>query len=76
MKNLRIINEEGVGNIKISESCQYNKINADKVVVAENVTVRLFGTVNTVIVHKGAKLFFHGLINGNVENKGGEIYIY
>jgi hypothetical protein len=76
MKNLRIINEEAVGIVKINENCQYNKINADKVVVDENVTVRLFGTVNTLIVNKGAKLFFHGLINGNVENKGGEIYIY
>lgn len=76
MRNLKVINEEAVGVIKINENCQYNKINADKVVVDANVTVRLFGTVKTVILNKGAKLFFHGLISGKVENKGGEIYIY
>lgn len=76
MQDLRIIQEEAKGIIKIDENCQYNKINADKVVLNENVTVRMFGAVNSVIINKGAKLFLHGEIRGNVENKGGEIYIY
>jgi hypothetical protein len=76
MQNLRIIQEEAVGIIKINENCQYNRVNADKVVVSENITVRIFGTVNTIILNKGAKLFLHGMLRGNVENKGGEIYIY
>lgn len=76
MQNLRVIQEEAVGTIKINESCQYNKVNADKVVVSENITVRMFGAVNTIILNKGAKLFLHGVIHGRVENKGGEIFIY
>lgn len=76
MQNLRVIQEEAVGNLKINENCQYNKVNADKVVVNENVTVRLFGTVHTVIIKRGAKLYLHGMIRGNIENKGGEVYIY
>lgn len=76
MQNLRVIQEEAVGILKINENCQYNKVNADKVVVKENVTVRLYGIVNTIILNKGAKLYLHGMIRGNVENKGGEIYVY
>jgi hypothetical protein len=76
MQNLRVIQEEAVGIIKVNEDCQYNKVNADKVVINENVTVRLYGTVNTVILKKGSKLFLHGIILGNIQNKGGEVYVY
>lgn len=76
MQNLRVIQEEAVGIIKINENCQYNKVNADTIVINENVTARLFGTVNTIILNRGAKVFFHGILRGNVENKGGEIYLY
>ncbi len=76
MQNLRIINEEAVGVIKINENSQFNKVKADKVVVDENTTARLFGSVKTLVLKKGAKLFLHGVISGKIENKGGELFIF
>jgi hypothetical protein len=76
MYNLRVIQEEAIGTIKVKEDCQYNKVKADKVVIDENVTVRLYGTMNTLILKRGAKLFLHGIVYGNIENKGGEIFVF
>lgn len=76
MRSFKIINEEAVGVIKINEDCQFNKIRAEKVVVNENITARLFGTVKTIVLKRGAKLFLHGAISGTIKNNGGEIYIF
>ncbi len=76
MGSFKIIDEEAVGVIKIKEDCQFNKIKAEKVVVGENITARLFGSAKTIVVKKGAKIFFHGEISGTVKNNGGEIYVY
>ncbi|HWY10321.1 MAG TPA: hypothetical protein VN026_03295 [Bacteroidia bacterium] len=76
MQNLRIIDEEAIGVIKIKENSQFNKIKAEKVVVDENTTARLFGSVKTLVLKKGAKLFLHGVISGKIENKGGELFIF
>ena len=76
MRDFKIIHEEAVGVIKIKEDCQFNRIRAEKVVVHENITARLFGTVKTIVLKKGAKIFFHGIISGAVKNNGGEIYVY
>ena len=76
MRSIKIITEETVGVVKIKEDCQFNKIRAEKVVVNENITARLFGTVKTIVIKKGAKLFLHGAISGSVKNHGGEIYVF
>jgi hypothetical protein len=76
MYNLKIISEEARGIIKINENCQFNKVRAEKVVVNENITARLFGSVKTIVLKKGAKLFLHGVISGTVKNNGGEIYVF
>ena len=73
---LKIIHDEIVGVVKIKEDSQFNKIRADKVIIAENTTARLFGMVKDIVLKKGAKLFLHGQISGTIENKGGEIFIY
>ncbi|MGZ3904010.1 MAG: hypothetical protein ACXVC6_09960 [Bacteroidia bacterium] len=75
-QDLRVISDETVGVVKIREDSQFNKIKAEKVIVDENVTVRLFGSVKTIVVKKGAKLFLHGVFFGNIENNGGEVYIF
>ena len=67
---LKVISDEIVGVVKIHEDCQYNHIVADKVIVDENVTVRLFGSVKDLVVKKGAKLFLHGIVHGSIKNKG------
>lgn len=76
MQDLKIIREEVVGIIKIEEDSQFNHVRAEKVVVNENITARLFGSVKTIVLKKGAKLFLHGVISGKVKNNGGEIYVF
>ena len=76
MQNLKIINEEVAGVIRVTENTQFNKIHADKIVVSENITARLFGSVKNIILKKGAKLFLHGVILGKVRNGGGEIFVF
>ena len=77
MPNYKIINTETKGEIHIKENSQYNNLKADRITVAENVSVRLFGTINEVLViRKGATVYLHGTINGKTENQGGEIFIY
>lgn len=73
---LKIIHTEVGGLVVVKENSQFNNVRADKVIVRENITARLFGMVNNIVVKKGAKLFFHGKILGNIDNKGGEIFIY
>ena len=75
--NLKIIHDEVISKVvKIKEHSQFNKIRADKVIVDENITVRLFGSVNDIVLKKGARLFIHGVILGAIKNKGGEIFIF
>jgi len=75
-QQLKIIQDEMVGIVTVKEDSQLNKIAADKVIIDENVTARLFGSVKTIILKKGAKLFFHGIISGDIKNSGGEIFIF
>lgn len=76
MYSLKVINEEVIGLVKIKENSQFNKLKAEKVVIDENITARIFGTANTIVLKKGAKLFFHGVILGGIKNNGGEIFIF
>jgi len=75
-QQLKIIHDEMVGVVKVKEDSQLNKIAAEKVIIDENVTARLFGSVKTIILKKGAKLFFHGIVYGDIKNNGGEIFIF
>lgn len=76
MGDLKLIRHDVTGHVCVKENSQYNNIKAEKVVVAENVTVRLYGSVSDVVIKKGAIVYIHGEISGNVENEGGEIHIY
>lgn len=76
MKDLKIIANETYGFVRIRENSQFNNIRAERVVLEENVTARLFGKVNDVVLNRGSKLFFHGTILGNVKNKGGELVVF
>jgi hypothetical protein len=71
------VNELTTGIIVIANNIQYNNIEAEKVVIEENVTARLFGKItNKLILKQGSTLYLHGSIHGNVENKGGVLNIY
>jgi hypothetical protein len=54
-----------------------NNLNADSVTVAEGITVRLFGAVHKkLVIGKNARVYFHGSLLGDIENKGGELHKY
>jgi len=72
---LKVIDDEIAGVVKIKEDCQYNHIEAEKVIVDAYVTARLFGRVKDIIVKKGAKVFFHGIVSGHIKNQG-EIMLF
>jgi hypothetical protein len=76
MEDFKIIPTETRGFVRISENSQFNNIRAERVIVEENVTARLYGRVNDVVIKRGARLFFHGTILGNVKNKGGELMLF
>lgn len=71
----KIIEKEVRGEVYIEEDSQYNNIRASKVVVKENVQVRLFGSIDHLVVCQGARVFLHGTLNGKAENYG-ELHVY
>ncbi|MGZ3862234.1 MAG: hypothetical protein ACXVPN_11970 [Bacteroidia bacterium] len=73
----KTIETEIKGDIHIEEHSQYNSIEAGRVIVNENVTARLFGTINdSIIIKKNATVFFHGKIKGKILNEGGKLHIH
>lgn len=76
MSDLKLISGEITGLIHIKEDSQYNSIKADMVILAENVTVRLFGDIGDIILKKGSLVFVHGAVTGSIENRGGDIHIF
>jgi hypothetical protein len=77
VEEIKIIEEETVGIVYITENTQHNRINADLVVVAEGIKARLFGSVNQLIVlKKDCRVFVHGAVHGKIENQGGRLFIY
>jgi len=76
MSDLKLIQDEVLGHVRIKENSQYNNIKAETVMVAQNITVRLYGSVGDVILKKGSRIYLHGVITGNVQNEGGEIHFY
>ena len=60
------------GNVELIADTQINSLNADKVVVFEKVSARLFGDIHKLLVlKKGSQVFLHGRILGDVKNEGG-----
>jgi len=70
MTAFKIIGTETKGEVYIKVNSQYNNINADKVIVAEHVSARLFGTINELVIKKGGQVWLHGTIKGKIENDG------
>lgn len=76
MSDLKLISGEITGLIHIKENSQFNSINADMVILSENITVRLFGNVGDIVLKKGSLVYVHGVVTGNIENRGGDIHIF
>lgn len=75
--NFKIIDTQVNGSITIAVNTQINNLNADEVIVAENVMARLFGQINkTLTLKKGSRVILHGTIYGNVNNEGGELSLF
>ncbi len=76
MGDLKLVQEEVTGLVRIKENSQFNNIKAEKVIIAENITARLYGKVNDVVLKKGSRLYLHGIISGSLQNEGGEIHVF
>lgn len=76
MSEPKLYQDPITGKIQIKENSQYNQIDAEHVIVHSNVTTRLYGNVKDITLNEGARVYIHGIIKGNIENKGGEIHYY
>ena len=73
---MEIINEVVIGNLNISKDRQYNSLSGCNVTVDENITVRIYGTIQNLYLKKGATVILHGKITGDVLNEGGTVNLY
>ncbi|MGZ3919327.1 MAG: hypothetical protein ACXVC7_03500 [Bacteroidia bacterium] len=77
MNNFKVVDAETKGEVTITIDTQYNNIKATKVIITEDVTARLYGDImEKLILKKGARLYLHGTILGEIENEGGELYLF
>ncbi len=77
MDKFKIINQKITGKVIVKENTQFNDIDAESIIVEKNIIARLYGNVQKLIIlKKGAKIFLHGILYGNVNNEGGEIHIF
>jgi hypothetical protein len=76
MHTFKVVDEEISGDVNVTADTQFNSIQAGTLVIQENVNVRLYGTVNHVILKKGARLYLHGKIFGRISNEGGELFTF
>lgn len=76
MSDFKVVSEVITGEIEVIADTQFNNIRAEKIIIMENVKVRLFGSVNEVVLHKGSTLFLHGRVDGKVKNYGGELFTF
>jgi hypothetical protein len=74
---MKIVHKLEAGEINITEDTQINAVKAKKVLIAPNVTARVFGIVTEeIILEEGSKVYLHGTLLGRVINNGGEIIIH
>ncbi|MGZ3898859.1 MAG: hypothetical protein ACXVO9_05815 [Bacteroidia bacterium] len=77
MNNFKVVDAETKGEVTITIDTQYNNIKATKVIITEDVTARLYGDImEKLILKKGARLYLHGTVHGEIENEGGELYLF
>ncbi|MGZ4097740.1 MAG: hypothetical protein ACXVNM_02600 [Bacteroidia bacterium] len=77
MNNFKVVDAETKGEVTITIDTQYNNIKATKVIITEDVTARLYGDImEKLILKKGARLYLHGTVLGEIENEGGELYLF
>jgi len=76
LNEFAIVSEEVKGDIVVLENTQFNNIEADDVIIEENVKARLFGNIKTLSLKKGSCVYMHGIIQGKIENCEGELHIF
>jgi hypothetical protein len=71
----KIIAERVTGEVSIREHSQYNKLDADDVIVESGIRARLYGTIHKLLVmKKDCKVFLHGTLHGRIADEGGRLY--
>lgn len=74
---MEIIDSLVTGDVTITSDTQYNNMVAENVTINENITVRIYGTINNdIIISKDATLYLHGKHHGKLINNGGIVQVY
>jgi hypothetical protein len=73
---MKLIENPIQGRMRITENTQINNLNADTIEVAGNITIRLYGNINHLLMEPGSKVYLHGNVTGVVKNNGGELVVY
>jgi len=76
MNNLNLVQEEITGSLTITQNTQYNNVDADSIILEKNVTARIYGNTNTVILKEGSVLYLHGKSPAKVENTRGTLHVF
>lgn len=77
MDKFKVINAKVTGKVIVKENTQFNNIDAESVIVEKDIIARLYGNIQKLLIlKKGAKIFLHGVLYGDVNNEGGEVHIF
>jgi hypothetical protein len=69
--------QKASGHVELTMNTQINSLNAQTVIVHENVSARLFGDIQKLLtLRNGSIVFLHGRILGDVKNEGGVLTVY
>ena len=77
MDKFKTITQKITGKVIVKENTQFNNIDAESVIVERDIIARLYGNIQELLIlKKGAVVFLHGILYGDVKNDGGEVHIF
>lgn len=75
--NYKIITGKVTGDVVITVNSQFNDVSATCVILSNNVTARLYGTIKgKLVLNEGSLLILHGTLDADIINRGGEIRVF
>ncbi|HEY6162949.1 MAG TPA: hypothetical protein VI112_17090 [Bacteroidia bacterium] len=74
---MKTISDSIQGDLTIKEDSTFHNVYLQSLIVEENIMARLYGIVeDTIHIKKGATVYLHGKLQGEVINEGGIVYIF
>ncbi len=72
----RIVGKPARGRIFVNRNTQFNDVNAELVEIGKNVSARIFGTIDSLVLNEGSKLHLHGSVKNVLRNPGSMLIVY